>query len=87
MTKGDNNKTINIYIISAFEVRNRIKEEDWYARDSQVMGGFRHVWHGLCQLGNERYSAAKVDKQSTEILKKKVDPLGLEMNVSRCHRK
>ncbi len=43
MTKGDNNKTINIYIISAFEVGNRIKVEDWYAADSEVMGGFRHV--------------------------------------------
>ncbi len=42
MTRGDN-KTINIYIISAFEVGNRIKVEDWYAADNQEMGGFRHV--------------------------------------------
>ncbi len=35
------------------------------------------ILNGLCQLVNERYSAAKVDRQSTEI--KKVDPLGLEM--------
>ncbi len=45
-----------MYIISALEVGNRIEEEDWYAADSQVMGGFRHVGHRLIHFDMDRIS-------------------------------